>query len=144
MRDVETSKKIELDGYVYLINHPQVEEAWDIGVELSKLIAVPAANMAMVKDDASLGNALSAAVNGLMQKIDGKSSMLLIRRILNNVECQGEAGGNPKKTLLDKAGINTHFHARPGAMMRLVGEVIVFTHKDFFESVKGMLSKLME
>ena len=141
--DVETSKKVEVDGYVYLVNHPPVEEAFDIGVELSRLIAVPAANMAMVKDDASLANALSASVHSLMKNVDGKSSMALIRRLLKYVEVQGKASGEAKKLLLDQAGINTHFHARTGSMMRLVGEVVVFTHTDFFAALKGMMNNLM-
>jgi hypothetical protein len=143
-REIETSKKVEVDGFVYLINHPQVEEAWDIGIELSKIVAAPAASMATAgKDEETAGKALSNAVQGLMQKLDGKSSMALIRRILKSVEVQGEVDGPSKKMLLDQAGINTHFHARPGSMMRLVGEVVVFTHRGFFEAIKETLQSLM-
>lgn len=142
-RDVEYSKVIEIDGDKYLVNHPQVEEAWEIGVDLLKLVGGSAAAMAGgAKDEASAGAALSVAVNGLLKNIDGKSSMVMMKRLFRHVEVQ-PGGRHQKKMLLDDAGIKTHFHGRPGQMLRLAGEVIGFTHKDFFSAIGEGVAELM-
>lgn len=137
-------KTIEVDGESYLVNHPQVEEAFEIGMELLKLIGGSAASMASaVGDEDKVGEALGIAVSSLLNKIQPKESMRLVKRILASVEAQ-----SPKKMLLNDSGIKIQFHGRTGSMLRLVGEVLEFTHKDFFEAigdgVAGMMKKVAE
>lgn len=144
-RVVEYSKTIEVDGYAYLVSHPQPEEAWDIGVELLQMIGGSAAAMAAgSKDEDSAAAALSVAVQGLLEKVNGKSSMALIKRMFKYIEVQGEVGGATKKILLDDIGIKAHFRGRIGSMMRLAGEVVAFTHSDFFEAIGDGVAEMMK
>lgn len=140
----EMNKMVEVDGYRYLVQHPQVEEAFDIGIGLMKMIGGSAATMATAHDEQSAAAALNVAVNGLLKNIDPGQSMGMIKRLFKYVECQGKSGGDTKKFLLDDAGVKTHFRGRTGAMIRLMGEVVAFTHTDFFEAVGDGVTNLME
>lgn len=138
-------KEIELNGVKYIVNHPQVEEAWEIGIELTKMVGGPVASMASASGNQDrAADALGSAVAGLLQKIDAKSSMVLMKKILRYVEAQTDFDGNPKKIQLDDAGIKKHFHARIGSMMKLVGEVLAFTHTDFFDAIADGVANLMK
>jgi hypothetical protein len=142
---IETSKEIEVGGYRYLVSHPQVETAWEIGVELVKMLGGSAASMADVGDKGEkVGEALARAVTLFLQKVDAKTSMLLMKKILANVEVQGEVGGNNKKFMLNEAGLKTHFHGRIGSMMRLTSECIAFTHADFFDAIADGVAAMMK
>lgn len=144
-RESHLSKEITVDGFVYLVQHPQVEEAWEIGIELLKLIGGSAAAMASGADSKEkAGEALSQAVNGLLMKLSPQQTMGLMKKLLRYVELQRAEGGENKKLLLDNAGIQKHFHGRVGSMMRLVGEVLAFTHADFFEAVSDGVASIMK
>lgn len=140
----EMSKEVEIEGFRYQIHHADPEEAWDIGVELLKLIGGSAAQMASAAGSVErVGDALSSAVNQLLGRVDGKASMALMKRIMRHVEVQGKVGGDNKRLLLDSTGIKTHFHGRVGAMMKLCSEAIAFTHEDFFEAISDGVASLM-
>lgn len=141
----ETSKSVEVEGFIYQIHHAQIEEAWEIGMELLKMVGGSAAQMASAAGSVeNVGNALSQAVNQFLGKVDGKSSMALVKRILRHVEVQGEVGGESKKILLDDAGLKKHFYGRIGAMMKLASEAVAFTHEDFFEAISDGVASLMK
>lgn len=143
--EVSQNKTVEVDGFTYLIGHPQVEEAWDIGIELLKMIGGSAASMVGgAKDESSAASALSVAVNGLLSKVDGRTSMALIKRMFRYVEVQGVAGGDTRKFMLDDIGIKTHFRGRTGSVLRLAGEVVGFTHADFFDAIGEGVAELMK
>jgi hypothetical protein len=139
---MEFKKEAVVDGHKYLIQHPQVEVAWDVGVELMKLVGPSLAAMSAVSET-SVSQAITHATKMLMEKLSPKESMALIKKLLSNVEAQGEEGGDTKKVLLNEVGIRSHFHGRPGAMIRLVGEVIEFTHADFFDAISDGVAKVM-
>lgn len=142
---VDTSREIEVDGHRYKVFHPQVEVAWEIGIELTKLIGESVASMARAAGDKnSIGEALTSAVHVLLGKVDPKTSMHLVRKILKNVEVQGQVGGDNKKLLLDEAGIRMHFHGRTGSMMNVMGSALAFTHADFFLAMQEGIAKMME
>lgn len=133
-------KEVTIGNNRYKVNHPQVEEAWEIGIELLKMIGGSAASLASAAgDEDKAAVALGHAVTTLLNKVSPKESMALMKRILINVEYQGE-----KKLLLDSIGIKTHFHARTGEMLKLVGEVLAFTHADFFEAIADGVATLMK
>jgi hypothetical protein len=139
------SKEVEVSGFRYLINHAQVEEAFEIGVELLKLIGGSAAAMAGAGgSEAAAGNALSGAVSSLLQKIHPRESMVLIKRVMRHVEVQGPVSGSSQKMMLDEMGLRKHFHARTGAMLRVLGTVLEFTHQDFFEAIGDGVATLMK
>ena len=144
-RDIGMSKIIDVDGYTYLVTHPDPVEAWNVGMELLKMIGGPAAAMATgAKDEASAAQALSVAVNGLLSKIDGPTSLALLKRLFRYVEVQGKVGEHTKKMLLDDAGFKVHFVGRPGSILKLAGKVIEFTHTDFFSAVGDGIADLMK
>jgi hypothetical protein len=142
---MENNKEVIVDGCRYLISHHPVETAWDIGVELVKMTGASAASMAQVGDDGDkIASALTQAVTMLLQKLDSKSSMALMKKILSTVEFQGEEGGAGKKFLLNETSIKAHFLGRIGSMMRLTGEVIAFTHADFFDAIADGVATMMK
>jgi hypothetical protein len=136
------SKDVEVSGYRYKITHPMVETAWEIGVELTQLVAEPAAMMASGGKDKS-SESLGVAVRSLLGKIEPKKSMALVKKILSSVEVQGLVDGENKKFRLDEAGLKTHFYGRTGAMITLAGETIAFTHEDFFQAIMDGIAKMM-
>lgn len=140
------NKIIEVDGYRYLVNHAPVEEAFEIGVELMKMIGGSVASMAAAAgmDNNGVAQALTGAVTLMLNRITPKESMSLIKRTLKYVEVQGQIGGDNKKLLLDEAGMRKHFHARLGALMNVTGEVLAFTHADFFEAISNGVATIMK
>ena len=146
MEQTETiqSKEVEVKGFRYLINHQNPEAAWDIGIELTKLIGEPMSSMATAGNDSNAGAALSMAVKVLLSKVDSKSSWSLMKRILSSVECQGPSHGQNKKILMTDIGIKSHFHGRTGAMLTLAGEVVSFTHEDFFDAIADGIATMMK
>lgn len=133
------------DAYVlsYVVSHPDPETAWEIGIELGKLIAEPMA--AMAQSGGEKGKALEVlplAVRGLMNGVDSKSSLALIKKILSTVEVQSCEKADVRKLLLDSNGFKLHFRGRTGTMVKLLGEVIAFTHADFFSAIKDGIAKM--
>lgn len=140
------NKEIAVAGYRYLVSHAQVEIAWEIGVELLKMIGGSAASMAPAGfsgSDDKMASALTGAVNQFLGKLDARSSMALMRKILATVEVQGEVDGQNRKFLLNEVGIKSHFHGRIGAMMRVSGEAVAFTHPDFFDAIADGVAAIM-
>ena len=141
----EMHKEVTVDGFRYLVSHAQVELAWEIGVDLMKMIGGSAASMAGASgSDASLSSALTAATTLFLSKLDPKESMKLMKRILSTIEVQGTTDGENKKILLNEVGIKTHFHGRIGSMMRVVGEAVAFTHEDFFDAIGDGIATMMQ
>jgi hypothetical protein len=143
----ETHTDIVVDGFKYRAGHPNVEEAWEIGMELTKLIGPSAAMMSSVDrntSQAAVSAVLSEAVMKMLKQIDARTSMVLMKKILRNVECLGEESGQMKRTALDNEGIKMHFHGHVGRMMKLVGHVLVFTHSDFFEAIWDGVANTMK
>lgn len=146
-RDVENFKIIKVDGWEYLVQHPQVEEAWDIGIQLTKLIGASAASMATVGKDspAQAIAAFQGAIDGLLAKVDQRQLMAMIKTLFKYVEVQGKENSQEKsKLLLDEKGIQKHFRGSVGAMLKLFGEVIAFTHRDFFLALGDGVKDLMK
>jgi hypothetical protein len=144
-RDGEKFKIIEIDGYSYLVQHPQVEEAWEIGITLTKMIGGSAAAMAGGAQDAdSAAAALQVAIDGLLNKIDPAQTMGMMKKLFRYVEVQGKSGSEQKsKLVLDEKGIKEHFRGSLGSMLKLFGEVVAFTHRDFFSALGDGVKDLM-
>jgi hypothetical protein len=142
---MENNKTVTVDGFIYMISHPQVEVGWEIGVELIKMIGGPAAAMSMAGgDQESAARALSGAVTALLSKVSPRDSFILMKKLLATVECQGPEDGAPKKFMLDDVGIKTHFRGKLGSMLKLTGEAIAFTHDDFFDAIVDGVATLMK
>lgn len=137
------SKEIESKGFRYLISHNDPEKAWDIGIELGKMIGEPMSTMATAGEGGA-ADAFPLAVRSFLSKVDSKTSFGLIKRILSTVECQGPVDGPNKKIMLNDAGIKLHFQGRTGAMLTLTGEVIAFTHEDFFDAIADGIAAMMK
>ena len=145
MGRVEMNKAVVVDGWRYLISHPNPEVAWEIGIDLMKLIGEPLAAVATVGDDAEkMGMFLPAIVKALTAKLDAKQTLAMVKRILATVEVQGPENEADQKLLLNDAGFKLHFHGRPGSVMKLVGEVIGFTHKSFFSAIGDGIAEMMK
>jgi hypothetical protein len=140
-------KEVEVDGWVYLISHPNPEVAWEIGIELSKIIGESLVGVAQVAADGNpekAAEAIPMAIKGLLSKVDPKNSMQLIKKILHSVEVQGEVSGERKKFHLNDNAFRLHFQGRIGSMMKIVAETLKFTHEDFFVTIKDGIVKLVQ
>lgn len=139
-REPVYSKEVTVKGVRYLVNHPQVEEAFEIGIELLQLVGGSAAAMAAASgDEKKAAEALGFAVNSILTKLKPREAMALVKRILRHVEVQ-----EPKKMILDDVGLRSHFQGRTGAMLTVVGEVLGFTHADFFEAIADGVAAIMK
>lgn len=139
-REPVYSKEVTVKGVRYLVNHPQVEEAFEIGIELLQIIGGSATAMAAASgDEDKAAEALGFAVNNILTKLTPKASMNLIKRVLKTVEVQ-----EPKKMMLDEVGIRSHFHGKTGTMITVVGEVLTFTHADFFDAIADGVAAIMK
>lgn len=144
-RDIEMSKEVEVGGMRYLISHPNPEIAWEVGVELTKYIAEPMASMSLSGgNEEAAGQALPMAVRALLNKIDAKQSLELIKKILSWVEIQGPVDGPNKKQLITKEVFKIHFIGRSGDPLRLASEVVGFTHSDFFDAIADGVAGIMK
>lgn len=155
------NSKVVVDGYEYLLSHPNPEVAWETGIELTKLIAEPVAAMALAagdekgaKKDASkeekaefdrkLMDGMLKALRGLLTNLEPAKSFAMVKKILSTVEVQGEVGKDSKRMLLsDDKMINLHFKGRTGSMLKLVVETVRFTHEDFFAAIKNGIAETM-
>lgn len=142
--EIQNSKEVTIGKQRYLITHPQVETAWEIGIELTKLIGEPISTMAVGGVSDGAGQALAQAVRSFLGKLDAKTSFLLIKKILASVEYQGQEGEPNRKTLLNDAAIKVQFQGNTGNMFRLAGEVVSFTHEDFFEAITNGVATMMD
>jgi hypothetical protein len=136
------SKEVVVDGFKYLIKHQSPDIAWDIGVELSKLIGEPGAVMATSKEGEAT-TTLAIAVRSFLSKVNSKDSWSLVKRLLSSVECQGPEEGDIKKILLNDVGIKLHFHGKSGSIIKLVSKVVEFTHTDFFVAIGDVIAEMM-
>lgn len=144
-RNIEMSKEVEVGGVRYLITHPNPEVAWEVGVELTKYIAEPMASMSLSgASEEAAGQALPMAVRALLNKIDAKQSLALVKRILSWVEIQGAVDGPNKKQLISNEVFKIHFHGRSGDPLRLASEVVGFTHADFFDAIADGVAGIMK
>ncbi len=140
----EMSKQVEVDGFRYLITHPDPDTAWKMGIDLTKMVAEPFAAMALVSEDKSkLGESLSKALKLLLGNIEPQQSLSLIRKLLAYVECQGAVDGENKKIMMTDPGYKSHFQGRHGSMMKLAVEVLIFQQKDFFAAISGAIAEMM-
>lgn len=141
--------EVVVDGWKILITHPGPDVAWEIGVELTKLIAEPGAGLATVGgDESKAAAALPLAVKALMSRIDAKTSLILVKKILRCCEIQGHEDGTNKKVFLDDVGFKTFFQGKMGTMLKLLGVTVEFTHADFFgamkDGIRTMMTKALE
>lgn len=144
-RDIEMSKLVEIGGFRYLITHPNPEVAWEIGIELTRLVGEPLSAMAQsAGDEKKAAEALPNAVRALLNKVDPKQSLALIKRVLSWVELQGEVGADNKKMLLNDTGFKIHFHGRSGGPIRVASEALAFTHADFFDAIADGIASVMK
>jgi hypothetical protein len=138
-------KTVVVDGWKILINHPDPDTAWKIGIELTKLFGDSAADIGMkiakAKDDKEkdeiLQNSIPKAIKTVTQNLDPSSSLVLIKKVLRHCEIQGHEDGTQKKVLLDDVGFKTFFHGRMGTLNKLLVEALMFTHADFFGAMMG-------
>lgn len=140
----EMSKQVEVDGFRYLITHPDPDTAWKMGIDLTKMVAEPFAAMAIVSEDKSkLGESLAKAIKLLLNNIDPQQSLSLIKKLLSYVELQGEVGGDNKKMMMTDPAYKSHFQGRHGSMVKLAVEVLIFQQKDFFAAISGGIAEMM-
>lgn len=114
-------KKIEVDGVEYIIMHPSVDTALDIGFEIAGYLGESIASFINGGPDA-----LPEAVKTLLMKLKPQDARAFMIKVLATVEAQGSS-----KILLDKRGIDLHFKGRIGSMVGVVAETLAFTHGDF-------------
>jgi hypothetical protein len=155
--------KVRVDGYEYMVSHPDPEVAWATGVQLTKLAAEPliAVGVAAAGDgkkkladmsdeeraahEEKLMKGVMGGVRALLANLEPEKSFSLIRTILSTVEVQGEIGKEPKKMVLNDDGhIKMHFKGRMGSMLKLAVEVVKFTHEDFFSAIRNGVAETME
>lgn len=138
------NKEVEVDGYRYMVSHPDPETAFNMGVRFAKIIGEPVAAMAVTGEGPDPGETFAKSVNALLEKIDPTEMFTIITRVFRFIEVLGKVGGENKKLLLDPSGIKIHFRGRHGAMLTLAAEAIKFQQKDFFSAIRDGIAKTMK
>lgn len=137
---MEMTKEVEVDGFNYLITHPDPDTAWMIGVDLMKIVAEPMSALSGI-DKHNVDQILPNAVKILMQKLEPSQTLAIAKKVLSYVELQGEVGKDIKKQQMTDVVRKTHFQGRHGSMLKLVAEVIEFQQEAFFLAVTEAVKK---
>jgi tail assembly chaperone len=128
-------KKVEIDGVEYIILHPKVEVAAELGFEIAAILGESVASLAT--------GDFTAGTKAFFTKLKPKEAFSLMSRVLSTVEAQ-----STPKMMLDKNGIEKHFHGKTGSMVKVFAATLAFTHADFFvaiqETIADAMKKIME
>lgn len=140
MGAVEMTKVVDVDGSVYAITHQNPTKAFDLGIQLTKVLGEPVAAMAMAADDPeAAAQAVPFAIRSLLSNIKPGESIGLIKAVLSSVERQGDG-----KALLTGSVFDSHFQGRLGHMMKVFQAAVEFQFEDFFNAIGDAIASAME
>lgn len=137
---IELSKVVDVGGTQYIISHQAPTKAWELGIQLMKIVGEPIAGMAQAGESAdSAAAALPAAVGSLMANIKPGESMNLIKGVLASVSTtEGD------KAMLSGPHFDLHFRGRLGHMMHVFGAAVEFQFEDFFSAIGDAIASAMK
>lgn len=144
---------VTVDEVEYLVSHPDPEAAWNTGIKLTQMIAEPILGVGLgagkkssdkEEDEKKLLDAMMVGVRKLLANVEPGESYKMVKTILSTVEVQGRHGEERKKLVLNTdANLKFHFRGHMGSMIKLVVEVVKFTHSDFFSVVRNGITETM-
>lgn len=137
---------VEVGNCSYLIQHPDPEAGWEIGIELVKLVGEPAANIAqgaMEGGAEKAASGLADAVRSFLTKLEPKQSFAMAKKILRTVELQSVDGENKKMAFSNESYLKMHFTGRLGELVEVLAETIAYTHVDFSKAIMDRIAKAM-